>query len=119
MSHPRAGTITYWHGGAARGPAGTRSTHEHRHGGVDAGSRGAARRERRRVPEAPTGEHEVNDFEDDYDVEAALLAMAADMGGGPTRDVDISALSPGERRAVLACLRERLGLLPPPPQQGH
>jgi hypothetical protein len=73
-------------------------------------------------PEAPTGEHEVNDFEDDYDVEAALLAMAADMGGGPTRDVDISTLSPGERRAVLACLRERLGLLPPPPQQqqqGH
>ncbi len=46
---------------------------------------------------------------DEFDVEAALLAMSEDMGG-PTTDVDLSALSPTERQALLRYLRERLGI---------
>ena len=46
---------------------------------------------------------------EDFDVEAALLAMSEDMGG-PTTDVDLSALSPTERQALLRYLRERLGI---------
>jgi hypothetical protein len=50
---------------------------------------------------------------DDFDVEAALLAVSEDMGG-PTTDVDLSALSPTERQALLRYLRERLGIAAAP-----
>ena len=50
---------------------------------------------------------------EDFDVEAALLAMSEDMGG-PTTDVDLSALSPTERQALLRYLRERLGIAATP-----
>ncbi len=60
------------------------------------------------TPKPPSGE-EVAEEEEGFDVEAALLALAEDLSG-PTVDVDLSALSPTERRLVLHCLRERLGL---------
>ena len=50
---------------------------------------------------------------DDFDVEAALLAVSEDMGG-PTTDVDLSALSLTERQALLRYLRERLGIAAAP-----
>ena len=49
------------------------------------------------------------DDEEDLDVEMALLALTEDMGG-PTEDVDLSALSPTEKRALLVCLQAQLGL---------
>ena len=56
--------------------------------------------------------HAASDMED-FDVEAALLALSEDMGG-PTTDVDLSALSPTERQALLRYLRERLGIAATP-----
>ena len=50
---------------------------------------------------------DLND--EDLDVEMALLALTEDMGG-PTEDVDLSALSPTEKRALLVCLQAQLGL---------
>jgi hypothetical protein len=47
--------------------------------------------------------------EEELAVEMALLAMTEDMGAA-TEEVDLSALSPTEKRAVLMYLRERLGL---------
>ena len=58
-----------------------------------------------------------NDEDFDLDIETALLALSEDMSG-PTVDVDVSGLSPAERRAVLHCLRERLGLGLPPQKPG-
>lgn len=55
--------------------------------------------------DAAAGEEE----DEDLDIETALLALLEDMSG-PTVDVDLSALSPAERRIVLYYLRERLGL---------
>lgn len=61
--------------------------------------------------DVPTGADAVPDL-DEFDVEAALLALSEDMGG-PMTDVDLSALSPTERQALLRYLRERLGLATP------
>ena len=47
--------------------------------------------------------------EEDLELEAALLALSEDMAG-PTEDVDLGALSPTEKRALLHCLRARLGV---------
>ena len=57
----------------------------------------------------PTGEETMDD--DDLDVEMTLLALTEDMGG-PMEDVDISMLSPTERRALLQYLQQKLGLEP-------
>lgn len=68
------------------------------------------------MPVQPSGEDVavVTDEESaDFDVEAALLALSEDLSG-PTVPVDISALSPTERRIILDCLRERFGLGVPP-----
>lgn len=45
----------------------------------------------------------------DEDFDATLISLISDMGG-PLADVDWQALTPTERRTVLACLRERLGM---------
>ena len=70
------------------------------------------------MPGQPSGEDVAaaagpDDGNFDLDVETALLALAEDLSG-PTVPVDLSALSPTERRLVLHCLRERLGLGLPP-----
>ena len=57
----------------------------------------------------PTGEEAAD--EDDLDVEMTLLALTEDMGG-PMEDVDISTLSPAERRTLLQYLQQELGLTP-------
>lgn len=63
------------------------------------------------VPDEPNPNDAKNTTDmDDMDVEAALLALSEDMGAGPTQDVDLSALSPTERQALLRYLRERLGI---------
>jgi hypothetical protein len=51
------------------------------------------------------------DDEEDLDVEMALLAMNEDLGG-PREELDLSALSPEEKRTLLKYLRERLGVTP-------
>lgn len=53
----------------------------------------------------------LEDEEDDLTVEMALLAMSEDMSG-PTEDVDLSTLSPMEKRALLRYLRAHLGVGP-------
>ncbi len=62
------------------------------------------------IREPPQPGDEANAEEDDLDVEMTLLALTEDMDGGPTEDVDISALSPTERRALLHFLEQKLGL---------
>ena len=62
--------------------------------------------------EADAGDRREADDPDDEEelaVEMALLAMTEDMGAA-TEEVDLSTLSPTERRALLMYLRERLGL---------
>lgn len=59
--------------------------------------------------EPPTSDQDHEDDEKDLEVKMALLAVTEDMGG-PTTDVDLDALSPTEKRALLVLLRERLGL---------
>ena len=54
-------------------------------------------------------EEDDSDDEEELAVEMALLAMTEDMGAA-TEEVDLSALSPTEKRALLMYLRERLGL---------
>lgn len=63
---------------------------------------------RDKSPLAVTAQYSNGD-EDDLEVEMALLAMAEDTGG-PMEDVDLTVLSPTEKRALLIYLREHLGL---------
>ena len=70
------------------------------------------------MPDQPSGEDVAaaagpDDANFDLDVETALLALSEDLSG-PTVPVDLSALSPTERRIILDCLRERFGLGVPP-----
>jgi hypothetical protein len=67
-------------------------------------------------PGAVPGAEEIDDGEidDELDVEAALLTLAQDLHG-PTQDVDLSTLSPTEKRALFAVLRARLGIDGPLP----
>ena len=65
-------------------------------------------------PDGSLGD-EMPEDEEAIDIETALLALSEDMSG-PTVDVDLGALSPVERGAVLRCLRERLGLPPQRPE---
>ena len=60
------------------------------------------------IQEQPPIGEETSD-EDDLDVEMTLMALTEDMGG-PMEDVDISMLSPTERRALLHYLQQELGL---------
>jgi hypothetical protein len=50
-----------------------------------------------------------DELEDDMDVEMALLALSEDVPG-PTEEVDVSALSDEEKRALLHLLRRHLGI---------
>jgi hypothetical protein len=68
------------------------------------------------MPVQPSGEAVAAGADEesvDFDVEAALLALSEDLSG-PTVPMDLSALSPTERRIILDCLRERFGLGVPP-----
>ena len=58
---------------------------------------------------APPAEAGAGPEDEDLEVEVALLTLAEDTGGA-TEEVDLNALSPTEKRALLACLRQRLGL---------
>lgn len=46
------------------------------------------------------------------DVEMALLTLSAHDMGEPTEDLDLSALTPNEKRVLLDLLRKRLGDVP-------
>ncbi len=48
----------------------------------------------------------------DIDVEMALLTLSAQDMGEPTEDLDLSALTPTEKRVLLDLLRKRLGDVP-------
>ena len=48
----------------------------------------------------------------DLDVEMALLTLSAHDMGEPTEDLDLSALTPNEKRVLLDLLRKRLGNVP-------
>ena len=48
----------------------------------------------------------------DLDVEMALLTLSAQDMGEPTEDLDLSALTPTEKRVLLDLLRKRLGNVP-------
>jgi hypothetical protein len=48
----------------------------------------------------------------DLDVEMALLTLSAQDMGEPTEDLDLSALTPTEKRVLLDLLRKRLGDVP-------
>ena len=59
---------------------------------------------------------DADDVNDDatLDMEMALFAMSASDVGGPLQDVDLSALSMEEKRALLAYLRHRFNFAPDP-----
>ncbi len=62
-------------------------------------------------------DHEVHseggDDTDALDAEMALLAMTAGGDiGGPLQDLDLTTLTPEEKRALLAYLRHRLNFAP-------
>ncbi|MBC8141252.1 MAG: hypothetical protein H7Y38_07400 [Armatimonadetes bacterium] len=62
-------------------------------------------------------DHEVHDASGDetdaLDAEMALLAMSAGGDiGGPLQDLDLTTLTPEEKRALLAYLRHRLNFAP-------
>lgn len=61
---------------------------------------------------SPISAPDLLDDADDVDVEMALFALSAQDMGEPTEAVDLSALSDGEKRALLALMRERLHLPP-------
>jgi hypothetical protein len=48
----------------------------------------------------------------ELDVEMALLTLSAQDMGEPTEDLDLSALTPTEKRVLLDLLRKRLGNVP-------
>jgi hypothetical protein len=48
----------------------------------------------------------------DLDVEMALLTLSAQDMGEPTEDLDLSELTPNEKRVLLDLLRKRLGNVP-------
>ncbi len=48
----------------------------------------------------------------DLDVEMALLTLSAQDMGEPTEDLDLSALTPTEKRVLLDLLRKQLGNVP-------
>ena len=58
------------------------------------------------------GGEERPDQEIDMQIDVALLALSEDVEG-PTEEVDLNTLSPAEKRALLACLRERFELPAP------
>ncbi len=60
-------------------------------------------------------DRDLPENEEELDVEMALLAMSEDTGG-PMADVDLSALSLTEKRALLLYLRQHLGIMPQNPQ---
>lgn len=54
------------------------------------------------------------DDDSTLDMEMALFAMSASDVGGPLQDIDLSALSIEEKRALLAYLRHRFNFAPDP-----
>lgn len=65
---------------------------------------------------AETTDLDADDVNDDVtlDMEMALFAMSASDVGGPLQDIDLSALSIEEKRALLAYLRHRFNFAPDP-----
>ncbi|MBC8139716.1 MAG: hypothetical protein H8F28_27865 [Fibrella sp.] len=65
---------------------------------------------------AETHDLDADDVNDDatLDMEMALFAMSASDVGGPLQDIDLSALSVEEKRALLAYLRHRFNFAPDP-----
>ncbi|MES2460562.1 MAG: hypothetical protein V4671_08250 [Armatimonadota bacterium] len=48
----------------------------------------------------------------DLDVEMALMTLSTQDMGEPTEDMDLSVLTPNEKRVLLDLLRKRLGNVP-------
>ncbi len=48
----------------------------------------------------------------DVEMEMALLTLSAQDMGEPTEDLDLTALTPNEKRVLLDLLRQRLGNVP-------
>ncbi len=67
------------------------------------------------MAETHDSETDATDDESTLDMEMALLAMTASHDvGGPLQDIDLSALSLEEKRALLTYLRHRFNFAPDP-----